>query len=49
MYTLKDQLIKAARTRTEVFYADKLRMFGLEGLKRKLKEINKEQLENKKQ
>ncbi|WP_353277873.1 hypothetical protein [Wolbachia endosymbiont (group A) of Agelastica alni] len=47
---LKDQLIKADRT--EVFYADKLCMFDLEGLKKKLKEklkeIIKEQLKNKK-
>ncbi len=47
---LKDQLIKADRT--EVFYADKLCRFDLEGLKKKLKEklkeIIKEQLKNKK-
>ncbi|WP_406833422.1 hypothetical protein [Wolbachia endosymbiont (group A) of Bombylius major] len=44
---LKDQLIKA--NRTEVFYADKLCRFDLEGLKEKLKEIIKEQLENQEQ
>ncbi|WP_253302113.1 hypothetical protein [Wolbachia endosymbiont of Psylliodes chrysocephala] len=47
---LKDELIKAERT--EVFYADKLCMFDLEGLKKKLKEKLKEiikgQLKNKK-
>ncbi|MDX5517997.1 MAG: hypothetical protein O7177_00070, partial [Wolbachia endosymbiont of Andrena agilissima] len=47
---LKDQLIKA--NRTEVFYADKLCRFDLEGLKKKLKEklkeIIKEHLKNKK-
>ncbi len=43
---LKDQLIKADRT--EVFYADKLCRFDLEGLKKKLKEIIKKQLKNKK-
>ncbi|MDE5059090.1 hypothetical protein [Wolbachia endosymbiont of Drosophila baimaii] len=47
---LKDQLIKA--NRTEVFYADKLCRFDLEGLKKKLKEklkeIIKEQLKNRK-
>ncbi|WP_353286806.1 hypothetical protein [Wolbachia endosymbiont (group A) of Anthophora plumipes] len=47
---LKDQLIKADRT--EVFYADKLCRFDLEGLKKKvkekLKEIIKEKLKNKK-
>lgn len=44
---LKDQPIKADRT--EVFYADKLCMFDLEGLKEKVKEIIKKQLESKKQ
>ncbi|WP_374698492.1 hypothetical protein [Wolbachia endosymbiont (group B) of Limnophora tigrina] len=44
---LKDQLIKADRT--EVFYADKLCRFDLEGLKEKLKEIIEKQLEKKKQ
>ncbi|WP_395463448.1 hypothetical protein [Wolbachia endosymbiont of Cantharis cryptica] len=44
---LEDQLIKA--NRTEVFYADKLCMFDLEGLKKKLKEIIEKQLEKKKQ
>ncbi|WP_265021638.1 hypothetical protein [Wolbachia endosymbiont (group A) of Icerya purchasi] len=47
---LKDQPVKA--NRTEVFYADKLCRFDLEGLKKKLKEklkeIIKEQLKNKK-
>ncbi|WP_425385956.1 hypothetical protein [Wolbachia endosymbiont (group A) of Barypeithes pellucidus] len=42
---LKDQLIKA--NRTEVFYADKLCRFDLEGLKEKLKEIIEKQLKNK--
>ncbi|NSM56696.1 hypothetical protein HET73_04555 [Wolbachia endosymbiont of Atemnus politus] len=44
---LKDQLIKA--NRTEVFYADKLCRLDLAGLKAKLKEIIKKQLEKKKQ
>ncbi len=44
---LKDQLIKA--NRTEVFYADKLCRFDLEGLKDKLKEIIEKQLEKEKQ
>ncbi len=44
---LKDQLIKA--NRTEVFYADKLCRFDLEGLKEKLKEIIEKQLEKEKQ
>lgn len=44
---LKDQLIKA--NRTEVFYADKLCRFDLEGFKEKLKEIIEKQLENKEQ
>ncbi|MFP3021155.1 MAG: hypothetical protein ACEY3F_07675 [Wolbachia sp.] len=44
---LKDQPIKADRT--EVFYADKLCRFDLEGLKEKVKEIIKKQLESKKQ
>ncbi|MCM1000880.1 MAG: hypothetical protein KTV72_00875 [Wolbachia endosymbiont of Melophagus ovinus] len=44
---LKDQLIKA--NRPEVFYADKLCRLDLAGLKAKLKEIIKKQLEKKKQ
>ncbi|MDG7052844.1 MAG: hypothetical protein LKM45_03065 [Wolbachia endosymbiont of Alcedoecus sp.] len=44
---LKDQLIKA--NRPEVFYADKLCGLDLAGLKAKLKEIIKKQLEKKKQ
>ncbi|WP_265033118.1 hypothetical protein [Wolbachia endosymbiont (group A) of Sicus ferrugineus] len=44
---LKDQLIKA--NRTEVFYADKLCRFDLEGLTEKLKEIIEKQLEKEKQ
>ncbi|WP_410541744.1 hypothetical protein [Wolbachia endosymbiont (group A) of Agelastica alni] len=44
---LKDQLIKADRT--EVFYADKLCRLDWEGLKKKLKEIIKKQLKDKKQ
>ncbi|MCM1001969.1 hypothetical protein [Wolbachia pipientis] len=44
---LKDQLVKA--NRTEVFYADKLCRLDLAGLKAKLKEIIKKQLEKKKQ
>ncbi|WP_264703938.1 hypothetical protein [Wolbachia endosymbiont (group A) of Volucella inflata] len=44
---LKDQPIKADRT--EVFYADKLCRLDWEGLKKKLKEIIKKQLENKEQ
>ncbi|WP_353275853.1 hypothetical protein [Wolbachia endosymbiont (group A) of Pipizella viduata] len=42
---LKDQLIKADRT--EVFYADKLCRFDLEGLTEKLKEIIEKQPEKK--
>ncbi|MDE5061569.1 MULTISPECIES: hypothetical protein [Wolbachia] len=45
--TQQEAPIKA--NRTEVFYADKLCRFDLEGLKKKLKEIIKEQLKNKKQ
>lgn len=44
---LKDQLVKA--NRPEVFYADKLCRLDLAGLKAKLKEIIKKQLEKKKQ
>ncbi|WP_253303545.1 hypothetical protein [Wolbachia endosymbiont of Phyllotreta cruciferae] len=45
--TQQEAPIKA--NRTEVFYADKLCRFDLEGLKEKLKEIIKEQLENQEQ
>lgn len=44
---LKNQPIKA--NRTEVFYADKLCRFDLEGLKKRLREIIVTQLRNKKQ
>ncbi len=45
--TKLDNPIKA--NRTEVFFADKLCRFDLEGLKKKLREIIKKQLESKKQ